>query len=820
MMLKKYKNYIFAIGISLTVIFLYVILNQDFRLHNSVLINDLGSQYTSLIQYIKNCYLGNDSFLYSFSKGIGGNMASTIAYYLTSPLNLICLLFDNINVGIMIGIICRFCLANITMYIYLKDKYDKKHCLLFSTMYAFSGYMILYYFNVMWLDVIIITPIVLKYIDKLVDDKFSIILPITLALSLILNYYISYMLFVFVVIYAIYKILLKYDIKTENKEMFKTFGWLVLSFVFAFLLSAWIILPTVLDMKQNMFRFSISGYIWNVDFSNIWMIIARLFVGAYDVSTAFSFSESNIYFSVLGLVLLIKYFLNKSISKKEKILSFIVILIFVFSVVFACLNLVWHGFSFPNGYNYRFSFVFSLFFIILAYKQYNCNQKLSLNTMLTIIFFFLVICLYIMGNYTYLPDSSIILTIVFLILYLLLLNTDKFKSLLFIVFFLEVIINFNVTFATGQKFKYEDIQYKYRGQVCDEIKSLEGNYRVSMHTLVSSDDGLLCNVKDLGVTLTTNNKLYYEFMHRIGYSVTYSTITKNQYAGPFIDSILGVNKLLRMNENYEIYYNLLDIADYSTKEYLLVLYSHVNNNALSLGYVINGDEVLYDDNPFENQNRLAKSMSGLDLNIFEPVELKQIDDLLYEYSTDKEYFYVYNYFPVPINMEEYISIYVDDFRVDALNSFHKGMARVKNANYGKSILKIEMEDEKYRQYVNPLVYTFNYDNYQQIMNQLQMNQMNVSYFEKNKIIGDIKLDEPSKVMISVPYEKGWNIKVNGKKVDYDKAYNAFVSLNLDKGDNHIKMTFIPPGFIIGTILSITGVVGLVFIRGRRKCKRT
>ena len=34
--------------------FLYVILNQDFRLHNSVLINDLGSQYTSLIQYIKN----------------------------------------------------------------------------------------------------------------------------------------------------------------------------------------------------------------------------------------------------------------------------------------------------------------------------------------------------------------------------------------------------------------------------------------------------------------------------------------------------------------------------------------------------------------------------------------------------------------------------------------------------------------------------------------------------------------------------------------------------------------------------------------------
>ena len=819
MMLKKYKNYIFAIIISLTVIFLYVILNQDFRLHNSVLINDLSSQYTSLIQYIKNCYLGNDSFFYSFSKGIGGNMASTIAYYLTSPLNLICLLFDNVNIGIMVGIICRFCLANITMYIYLKDKYDKKHCLIFSTMYAFSGYMILYYFNVMWLDVIIIAPIVLKYIDKLVDDKFSIILPITLALSLILNYYISYMLFIFVVVYTIYKIVLKYDIKTEKKEMLKTFGLLVLSFIIAFLLSAWIILPTVLDMKQNMFRFGVSGYIWNVDFSKIWMIIARLFIGAYDITTAFSFSESNIYITVLGLVLVIEYFFNKSISKKEKILSLIVILIFVLSVVFACLNLVWHGFSFPNGYNYRFSFVFCLFLIILAYKQYNYNQKLSLNAILLIIFFFLLICAYIMGNYTYLSDGSIVLTFVFLVSYLLLLNTDKFKSVLLIVFFLEVIINFNVTFVTGKKFDYDDLNYKYRDQVCEEVKSLNGNYRVSMQNLISSDDGFLCNVKDLGVTLTTNNTLYYEFMHHIGYSVTYSTITKNPNAGPFMDSILGVNKIIRINENHEIYYNLLDIVDYSTDEYLVVLYSHVNNNALSLGYVINDDEVVYDNNPFENQNRLAKSMSGLDLNIFEPVELKKIDDLLYESSTDKEYFYVYNYFPIPINMEEYISIYVDDFRVDALNSFHKGMTRIKNENYGKSILKIEMEDEKYRQYVNPLIYTFNYDNYQQIMNQLQKNQMNVSHFEKNKIIGDINLNEPSKIMISVPYEKGWNIKVNGKKIDYDKAYNTFVSMNLDKGDNHIEMIFIPPGFIIGTILSIFGIISLIFIRRKRKCEK-
>ena len=80
--------------------------------------------------------------------------------------------------------------------------------------------------------------------------------------------------------------------------------------------------------------------------------------------------------------------------------------------------------------------------------------------------------------------------------------------------------------------------------------------------------------------------------------------------------------------------------------------------------------------------------------------------------------------------------------------------------------------------------------------------MDVSYFEDNKIKGDINLHSASNVMLSVPYEKGWVIKVNGKKVDYDVAYDTFILLNLAKGANHIEMTFIPPGSIVGGILSI------------------
>lgn len=817
-MFKKYKNYIFIICVSLFIILSYVIIHQDFQLQNSILVNDLSTQYASLITYFKNCLLRNDSFFYSFSKGIGGNMASTIAYYLTSPLNVFCLLFKNLNVAIMISIICRFCLANITMYIFLKDKSDKKHCLLFSTIYAFSGYMVLYYFNVMWIDVVIIAPIILKFVDKLILGKFYIILPILLAISLILNYYISYMLFIFIVIYTIYELCLKYSIRSEKEKILKILALLFLSFIFAFCLSGWVILPSIFDMKDNMFRYATNDNILDFDFSRIFMVIARMFVGTYDSTTRFNFNEVNIYITVFGLVLIIKYFLNKEIAKKEKILSFFIILVFVFSIVFNLFNLAWHGFSFPNGYNYRFSFVFCLFFIMVACKQYSCNQRLSLKYLGIIILAFLIISICLVGKYSYLSNASIIITFVLFVVYLLLLNTNKFRYFLIFIVFFEILLNFNLCFYTGKGLEYNDEVYDYKDDICAEIQDLSGNYRVSLQNVISSDDGFLCNIKDVGVTLTTNNTLYYEFMHHIGYSVTYSTITKNIFAGPFIDSILGVKRTLRINENYELYYNLLDIKSLDYDNYSIFLYSHNNKEALSLGYIIDDSNINYTDNPFENQNELAKRMSGLDLDIFEPVEMNRLDPLTYEYSMDKSYYYIYNYFPIPINLEHYISLYVNDFRIDSLQSFHKGILFVQNSSINTtSTLKIEMQDEKYRQYVNPLVYTFNYENYCLIMEKLQSKQMEISYFEKNKIIGDIYLDEASTLMITVPYEKGWNIKVNGKKVDYSSAYDMFLTINLDEGNYHIEMEFIPPKFIEGIILSIFGFIVLIIVGGKLKC---
>ena len=88
--------------------------------------------------------------------------------------------------------------------------------------------------------------------------------------------------------------------------------------------------------------------------------------------------------------------------------------------------------------------------------------------------------------------------------------------------------------------------------------------------------------------------------------------------------------------------------------------------------------------------------------------------------------------------------------------------------------------------------------------------MNVELFEKNKLKGKIYLDKKESIMLSIPYENGWIVKVNDKVINYNKVYDAFIGIDLEAGENNISMIFIPPGFIIGSILSIIGIILTIF----------
>ncbi|QXE02111.1 YfhO family protein [Terribacillus sp. DMT04] len=78
--------------------------------------------------------------------------------------------------------------------------------------------------------------------------------------------------------------------------------------------------------------------------------------------------------------------------------------------------------------------------------------------------------------------------------------------------------------------------------------------------------------------------------------------------------------------------------------------------------------------------------------------------------------------------------------------------------------------------------------------------------------------EGSYMKIPVPYEKGWQVSVNGEEQELQKADYAFLGVKLQTGDNHIVFTYRPPywnlvlALCIGSLLFSVGWA--VFLRKR------
>ena len=65
------------------------------------------------------------------------------------------------------------------------------------------------------------------------------------------------------------------------------------------------------------------------------------------------------------------------------------------------------------------------------------------------------------------------------------------------------------------------------------------------------------------------------------------------------------------------------------------------------------------------------------------------------------------------------------------------------------------------------------------------------------------------MMTSIPYEDGWTVKVDGKKIEPVKLLNALVGVPLEPGEHEVTMTFTPPGWNIGLICLAAGIVVLI-----------
>lgn len=157
---------------------------------------DMGQAVLPYYYHIFDWLKGLNALNRDFFTGLGVNVAAS---GLPTPADLIILLFkrENLIYGIGFVFILKACISSVTAGIALEKIFPRLHPLInvaLSAAYALSGYSLLYYTNIFWLDMVIIYPLVVYGAKKLLDEGKAIAYTIFYSFALMISYYQGYML--------------------------------------------------------------------------------------------------------------------------------------------------------------------------------------------------------------------------------------------------------------------------------------------------------------------------------------------------------------------------------------------------------------------------------------------------------------------------------------------------------------------------------------------------------------------------------------------------------------------------------------------------
>ena len=783
-------------------------------------------QYAGFTSYYKNVLLGNESLFYSFKGLLGYNFYATSIYYMFNPTNLLCIFStsENILEYYTFIILLRIGLSGFTMCKYLKYKFKNQSNLryiIFSISYALMAYNVCYFFNYMYFDTVVLFPIVILGLDKLIYERKNRLYIISLTLSIISNFYIGYMVCIFSLLYFIYNIV----IYKLDRNIIKDF---IISSLLSGFMCMIIIIPEASELlkgKALLYTSNKTKYFkFNMNFLNIFYKFLPGSTSNYDLE----YGMVNIYVSLFVIILVIKYFFNKKISKKERITTLIFILFFLFSISFNLLDFAWQLFQRPIWYPNRYIFTFSFFLITIAMKEItNITYKTNIKENLIIIISFILLTLYSIISLKIHNDNlkiiSYILGIILILQYTFFLNNRNAKYLLVMLFFIEVTTNAIFTLKIMGK-TTTMTQYKTNEEINEkavkhikEIENKDNNfYRMELSTSTVHNSPSLLNYNGINHFNSVKNAKTLNFLNKFNYQVTDDTSVEFNNYNPYLISLLGIKYINGSKD--EMYYENV----YNENPYM-----YLNKDALSLGYMIYNKEFKESNSSYQNTENLINSMLNTDIKRYKVIdsfngkdtEIKEIDNKKYVISKtsikiEMEDKASNSMFLIPSRNISFVanySIFINDEEIkDAV--IKQSPIFINKGDTYKIIIKSNLSKTE----LNSLKwYQIDYDKYIETINELKKNEFNITKYNKdNHIEGNIDVNNDKNVLLlTIPYDKGWNIYVDDNKVNYDICFDSFICLDLDKGKHNIKMNYVPSGFIVGLIISsLAFIVTIIYIR--------
>lgn len=864
--LKENKYIFISGGVALFIILLVYFCYEIIPFGEKIIYRmDLYHQYGPLFSELYDRLTNAESLVYSWNSGLGSSFLGNFYNYLSSPISFIVLLFGHENtfeaVAAMIAI--KAVLSSMAMSYYLKksQKANGFTIVAFGIMYAFCGYFIAYYWNVMWIDAMYILPFIVLGIERIIDNGKCSTYIIALSVAIFSNYYIGYMLCIFSCIYFIYyyfcslnKIKNKKSLLPETKGVFKklsnSFFWqsglrFAFSSVAVGIILLFMLIPLVYILNSSSATAGSAPEEYKSYFS-IFDFLANHLAGLEP--TIRSSGEDvlpNVYCGMLTVLLIPLYLFSKRISATEKIASVALLAVMYFSFNVNFINFFWHGFHFPNDLPYRQSFMYSFVLLIMAFKalknidEYNKKQILGVG--IAVVGF--VILTQELGSKN-VDDFTVFVTIAFTVLLTIVLGLIVSKKAQ--VFALSIMLICSVAAET--------ISANTDHYVANQSKeSFSADYEdfKTLQEKNADNNSLMFYREELTDLRARMDPCWYDYNGASTFtSMAYEKVSNFQK-----DFGLYGNKINSFTYNpqtplYNAMFSLKYIYDksdligeseyYTLKNENKTFKSYENNYVLNLAYPVSNDIVGWNasdyNNPVEAQEeyfRLATGIDGLYERIYD-YELIYGNILSIDrYSIENETFSLNkvddNYngsVTVDITARDNSNIYVYVYsrNLDTVSMFSQTLTTTMTVNDGYildlgchnpgELISVEMplKEECNSASVDFVVFTVNHEKFVEGFNKLKSGQIEYSKFDETLITGTFVADKDEVLYTSIPYDESWNIYIDGKLVSKDDIFavsDALIGVNVTEGEHEITFVYNAKGLKECVVISTLFVVVLL-----------
>ena len=787
---KKYIKYLIPSIITFIILGIIFYFNDLYPFGGKPLVQvDADYLYIPVLYKIYDFLHYGGSLIYN-DLGLGNSIYGSLIIQgsLFSPLNLL-LYFVN-KAGIIdffgIFIIIKLCLLSFTSYIYINNKYNKINYfykVFFSVLYTFNGFIILNYFNEIWLDIVILFPLLVMYLDKILNDKKELGYTIILASCFVINFYFSVFLVIFILFYSLVNIYLS---KKKNiKDIIFKLGK---SSIIAFLISSFSSIPL---LYQILISDRFNGEVYTEMFSSI------------------SMKSLYILFSPLFIILFCKLIIKYKEDKINIYKYFLLVVLYIIPLIVDPVNALMHGgsyWSFPYRYGFITSFI--LMDACLYYLSKFSNEKKSKINFISISSFVLIVWIGVVGVFLNIKYRSLIINEGILLD----IENETYIHIIYMVI-VVFLMNLLIYFIKDKKFKYITlslvglyslflfsswtIYYNSGYFLCINAEGIrnnidmpkDGRYKVE-YTTYTPDYGYIFDVDTLDNWIHIVPNGFKEHYANLGYYPSGTSVYS--YGGTiFSDWLLNFKYLFSKDYNKQ-YDDMFNKVGEDGNKYL-----YKYNYSDSYGIVFNDFDKLLDyskaDNKFDYQNMIYHNLFNTNDDIirYENYDLYDDEYIELDYNISKSgYLYFYSYDSKIVN---YISI--NDNNIYDYDDYIKYLGL-----YDNDIkIKIYLKDDN-----------TNIDFSIGFIEKDKIEKLNSDViYKKNKYY--VNVDEDNKYLfLPINNINGIHVYNNDKKVDTLKYLDNFICIKLNKGKNVISVKYKLPFLSISIILSIIGLLLLIF----------